>query len=256
MSRYLFQFALLLAVCALPLHADKNKADEGPFIPAVIASGLTVPPVAGVPFSATVVVEDQRPMEDGSVITMRTIAIIARDSKGRTHNERRSFMPESFHGSPPLMETRIYDPEAHIRFVCNPSARTARRQIISIQLEPEVQNSSFVHVEDLGATTLNGVRAIGTRRTYIISKHASPTHQPIEIVSEEWYSKDLNLVLLTHHLDPRTGEQTVGISGLKQEEPPASLFEIPKGYTIVDPNQPAPPRPAAASVPQAGAGKP
>jgi hypothetical protein len=256
MPRQLFQFALLLAVCVVPLHADKNKKDEAPFIPAVIASGLTVPPTAGNPFSATVVVEDQRPMPDGSVETMRTIAIIARDSKGRTHNERRRFMPEAFHGSPSLMETRIYDPQAHIRFICDPATHTARRQIISIQLDADPATSPFIHVEDLGSTTLSGVRAVGTRRTYIISAHASPTRKPLEIVSEEWYSKDMNLVLLTHHIDPRTGEQTVGISGLKRDDPPASMFELPKGYTVVDAKSPPAPTPAIEGAPTSEAVKP
>jgi hypothetical protein len=75
-------------------------------------------------------------------------------------------------------------------------------------------------------------------------------------VSEEWYSKDLNLVLLTHHLDPRTGEQTIGISGLKREEPPVSMFEIPKGYTVVDPNQPTPLTPAVGTAPASRTVKP
>jgi len=36
------------------------------------------------------------------------------------------------------------------------------------------------------------------------------------------------------HTDPRVGVETVGVSNLKREEPPASMFQVPAGYQILD----------------------
>ena len=78
---------------------------------------------------------------------------------------------------------------------------------------------------------------------------ASGTGMPVQIEDEDWYSDDLHINLLVRHTDPRMGEQTVGISGLKREEPPASMFEVPKGYTVVNADPAPAPSPPAAPAP-------
>jgi hypothetical protein len=71
----------------------------------------------------------------------------------------------------------------------------------------------------------------------------------VDVVDEFWYSQELHLNLLVHHTDPRSGEQTVGISGIKREEPPAAMFELPLGYKIVDVTPPLAPASVSASPP-------
>src|ERR1035438_3607514 len=90
-------FAAILAASLLALHAQKTTANLPPANITIIsnACGIGIPDVAGLPFSATVVIENERTLRDGSVLTQRTINLIARDSAGRTRTEMRRLMPES-----------------------------------------------------------------------------------------------------------------------------------------------------------------
>jgi hypothetical protein len=252
MPRNLFQFALLIAASLATVGAQQPSTPVPPAEQPPAMRGISIPAVPGLPFSATVVMESEREWPDGSPLIRRTINIIARDSQGRTHNEVRRLSPESFHGSPELMSVRIFDPQTRIRVTYEPAQQTARREFVPKQASGPP--NPFAHTEDLGTTTLNGLLAKGTRRTYTISGVATRDGESVEVEDETWYSPDLHLNLLMRHTDPRVGVQTVGVSGLKREEPAASLFEVPQGYKIVDvtpPNAPAPtPPPAQASTPE------
>jgi hypothetical protein len=124
----------------------------------------------------------------------------------------------------------------------------ARQQLVPKQSKTASPPNPLLHIEDLGIDTLNGLKAKGTRRTLIIYGDRRGKGGPIKIEDEEWYSEDLHIKLLVRHTDPRTGVQTVGVSGLKREEPPASMFQVPQSYKIIDVT-PAP-TPVPATVPQ------
>jgi hypothetical protein len=228
------QFALFLAASLLVLPAQETFTGIPSSGRPSVISGITVPPIPGAPFSATVVVEDERYDYFGPDEVWRTINLIARDSRGRTHNESRRLMPESFHGSPPLLGFRLYDPQTRIRTICDPVLRLARHQAFSEESATESTPDPAVRIQDLGTTVLDGLQAKGTRRTLSLSAKATRTGSPADIEDEVWYSDDLHLDLLVRHSDSRVGTQTIGVSDLKREEPPASMFEVPPGYKIVD----------------------
>jgi len=73
----------------------------------------------------------------------------------------------------------------------------------------------------------------------------------VEVDDETWYSPELHINLLVRRSDPRTGVLTIGVSGLKREEPPASMFEVPQGYKIGDVTPPPAPPAAPTSPPTA-----
>jgi hypothetical protein len=77
-----------------------------------------------------------------------------------------------------------------------------------------------------------GVLASGTRRTTIIAAGAIGNVQPIKIVSEEWYSPDLQILVQTEHTDPRFGRSTYQVLNIGRNEPDPSLFQVPSDYTI------------------------
>jgi hypothetical protein len=54
--------------------------------------------------------------------------------------------------------------------------------------------------------TIEGVAAEGRKTTTVIPAGQVGNEQPITVVSEEWRSPELNLLVLTRHSDPRTGE--------------------------------------------------
>ena len=86
--------------------------------------------------------------------------------------------------------------------------------------------------EDLGKQLVEGVEAEGTRTTVTIPAGEIGNERPIEIVSERWYSPELQLVVMTRHSDPRMGETTYKLTNINRTEPARSLFEVPADYTI------------------------
>ena len=86
--------------------------------------------------------------------------------------------------------------------------------------------------EDLGKQIIEGVEAEGTRTTITIPAGDIGNERPIEIVSERWYSPELQLVLMTRHSDPRMGETTYKLTNISRTEPAKTLFEVPSDYTI------------------------
>lgn len=86
--------------------------------------------------------------------------------------------------------------------------------------------------EDLGKQNIEGVVAEGTRTTVTIPAGEIGNERPIEIVSERWYSPELQLMVMTRHSDPRTGETTYKLTNINRTEPAKSLFEVPSDYTI------------------------
>jgi hypothetical protein len=86
--------------------------------------------------------------------------------------------------------------------------------------------------ESLGKQLIEGVEADGSRTTIIIPAGQIGNERPIEIVSERWYSPELQAVLMTRHSDPRFGETSYKLTNISRTEPDHSLFEVPAGYTL------------------------
>ena len=97
--------------------------------------------------------------------------------------------------------------------------------------------------EDLGKQMIEGVQAEGTRTTVTIPAGEIGNERAIEIVSERWYSPELQLVVMTRHSDPRSGETTYKLTNINRTEPAKALFEVPSDYTIKEgPHAPVPAR--------------
>ena len=86
--------------------------------------------------------------------------------------------------------------------------------------------------QQLGKQNIEGVEAEGTRTTVTIPAGEIGNERPIEIVSERWYSPELQIVVMTRHSDPRFGETTYKLTNINRAEPAKSLFEVPSDYTI------------------------
>lgn len=86
--------------------------------------------------------------------------------------------------------------------------------------------------ESLGRQTIEGVEAEGTRVTFTIPVGEIGNERPIEIVSEQWYSAELGVLVMSRHSDPRSGETTYRLTNIDRIEPAKHLFEVPAGYTV------------------------
>jgi len=87
-------------------------------------------------------------------------------------------------------------------------------------------------VEELAPRQIEGVQATGKRTTRTIPTGAIGNERPIVIVSEEWRSPDLQVLVLTTTSDPRVGESVYKLQNINRTEPAASLFEVPSDFTI------------------------
>jgi len=92
------------------------------------------------------------------------------------------------------------------------------------------QSKYDIKTEQLGSKNIEGVEAEGTRTVTTIPAGAIGNERPIETVYEKWYSKELQLVVLSKRTDPRFGEQTYRLTNIVRNEPDPSLFSVPAGY--------------------------
>jgi hypothetical protein len=80
--------------------------------------------------------------------------------------------------------------------------------------------------------TIEGIAVEGRKTTTVIPAGQIGNEQPITITSEEWRSPELNLLVLTKHSDPRSGESSYRLVNIIRAEPDASLFMVPADYTV------------------------
>jgi hypothetical protein len=74
--------------------------------------------------------------------------------------------------------------------------------------------------------------AEGTRTTSTIAAGAIGNLMPIEVVTERWYSRELQMAVLISRKDPRSGDSVYRLRNIIRTEPPADLFMVPSDYEI------------------------
>lgn len=224
--------------------------------------------VKGAPYSAVAVSETVQTLGDGNRIRQSSSTTIYRDSSGRT---RREVMLKD--GT--VQTIAITDPNTGISYTLNPQNRTATKsefggtlymveldragedqrkmkaeQELKLKLAQEKRvaevtatynannaNKKMPVKESLGKQMIEGVEAEGTRTTTTIPAGQIGNDLPINIVSEQWYSPELQLLVMTKHSDPRTGETTYRLTNINRAEPDHSLFELPADYTLRNMNE-------------------
>ena len=87
-------------------------------------------------------------------------------------------------------------------------------------------------VDELGVKIIEGVSAKGRRETQTIPIGQIGNDRPISVVSETWYSDELQAIVLSRHSDPRVGDSEYKLTNVSRAEPSRGLFEVPASYTI------------------------
>jgi hypothetical protein len=103
---------------------------------------------------------------------------------------------------------------------------------------PPGTTGMYEPAEDLGEQVLEGLLVKGTRMTDTIPAGTIGNERPIEIVTERWYSEDIEAMVLTRFSDPRFGETVYRLVNVVRGEPSPDLFQVPQGYEIVAPEMP------------------
>ena len=88
--------------------------------------------------------------------------------------------------------------------------------------------------EALDPQIIEGLNVTGTRTTTIIPAGQVGNAQELKVVSEQWMSDDLQLLVMTRHNDPRSGETLYRLRNVVRGEPDPSLFTLPADYTVVE----------------------
>lgn len=88
------------------------------------------------------------------------------------------------------------------------------------------------NVVPLEKKTIEGIAVEGRRNTSTIPPGRIGNEQPITITSEEWRSPELNVLVMTRHVDPRMGESSYRLTNIVRGEPDPELFQVPASYTI------------------------
>ena len=89
-----------------------------------------------------------------------------------------------------------------------------------------------VTTESLGTRPIEGVMADGTRTTSTIPAGAIGNLMPIEVVSERWYSRELQMAVSISRRDPRSGDSVYRLRNIVKAEPPQDLFTVPADYQV------------------------
>ncbi len=241
--------ACAVLLCFGPnVHAQGSISGSGTIV-AVAPSGP--PAVVGEPYSATFETEMSQTLADGTHIERHTITQKQfRDSQDRTRTEEYLVDPAIRNADPNTPSSiSIRDPGTGITWLLNPPDHTARQMMppkrpdpaaISQMAQAQKRAESLrprVEQEDLGAQTIEGLFAKGTRMTTTVPTGAQGNDRPIVIVQEGWVSPDLKLMVLSKRFDPRNGEQTIRLTNIDRSEPDPSLFEVPADYTVVQPQR-------------------
>ena len=206
--------------------------------------------VKNAPFSADVVTESTQTLADGNHIKQTSTVHFARDSEGRTRREQ-SLTSLGALGSNRTV-VFISDPVGGASYALMPDTKTATKRpagrggnrMMNGPNGPRtamagtgrggrgMRNSQNVKTESLGTQTMEGVQAQGTRTTMTIPAGQIGNDQPIQIVTERWYSPDLQATILVKHSDPRTGDTTTRYTNISRAEPVPTLFQVPADYKV------------------------
>jgi hypothetical protein len=229
--------------------------------------------VRGAPYSGEGLTTLTQTLGDGTRIERTTTARLYRDSEGRTRREQTLLGLDALNpsGEAPTSIT-IVDPVAGVSYVLEPGARKARRLpyvyknageqrlrrllpstqpvspppppppppppgagVVSVgKLATSLPQLAHSSTESLGTAKMEGLDVAGQRTTARIDAGRIGNDRPIDTVDERWESSALNLLVLSRHHDPRTGDVEYRLTNVSRAEPSHDLFVVPSDYTIVD----------------------
>jgi hypothetical protein len=216
-------------------------------------------PILDAPYSGEIVTEVTQTLADGNRIERRRVTTVARDSRGRQRREEELMaigpMPTPGGGR----VVTITDPVKAVHYALDPVRMVAMRSRTMFAGSAGVPAAGVrrsggparvrtapgsrrerqdappePRVEQLGSRDIEGIRAEGTRTTITLPAGAIGNERPIDVVSEQWFSPELRVVVVSTRSDPRFGETTYRLTNVVRSEPSPELFQVPADYQIQD----------------------
>lgn len=202
--------------------------------------------VKGQPYSLVEKTTTVRTLADGT--TMRTTheERKIRDVEGRTRVE----ILHEFNGEMTVTVVTISDPVARTRTTLNVRQKMAHTFHVPEQKDPAPtptpaterlaetrpgtpRSGPNFQVEKLDGKMVSGVFAEGTRTTRVIPVGMEGNDREIRVVTEQWVSPDLKIVVARLVDDPRSAQSSMEVSDLRRVDPDAAVFQVPAGYKMI-----------------------
>jgi hypothetical protein len=192
--------------------------------------------VKGAPYTAEGSTEITQSLPDGNKIHQLSSEKVYRDGEGRTRRETSLTALGSTAPANAPQLAFIDDPVAAVSYALDLTNQTATKMPFRQPPpgnRPSPARGQFsrrgvenvnTKAESLGRQMIAGVPADGTRTTEIIPAGQIGNTLPIQIVSERWYSPDLQIVVMQKRSDPRSGETVFQLSNIVRGEPSPALF--------------------------------
>ena len=165
--------------------------------------------------------------------------------RGRTRREEEIALigPLAAANATPRLVT-VLDPDSGASYTLDDERRVAYRNIraggkklIELEkLETKLNAAGAgeqANVQDLGVRTIEGVRAGNADDNHHCGRR-NRQFQPINIVSERWFSPELQMPVLVTRRDPRNGDTTYRLTNIQRNEQPEALFTVPSWCELVN----------------------
>ncbi|HMT09408.1 MAG TPA: EF-hand domain-containing protein [Pyrinomonadaceae bacterium] len=215
-------------------EGDHRMRPNAQFIAAELRFGDKL--IKDKPFSAEMQIEDTRRLFDGSTVTKKINGATYRDTAGRTRREQ----PIDIAGigvvgadNKPQMLVFINDFTARTQIFLDVNQKVARKTPLGNGDIPDPKPRVDAKTESLGEREIEGVRAVGTREMFEIPANQLGSSKPMQVVTEVWFSPDLQVIVMSKHTDPIAGEHVFRLVNIRRTEPAAALFEAPADYKVV-----------------------
>jgi hypothetical protein len=248
--------SLMVSLCVMtcPEHALAQ--------PTVAGGPLTGPPVIGAPFSAEATTMVHQLGADGNTNEWSGVARYYRDHAGRVRveqvrsNQASQLDPKDWRT---VIQPSVERSAAYVLDAVSQTAGFAPRDIIGMAIgggdtfaipldgpgwralvfsrgKSLLGQGGAISERALGAREIGGVATIGRSITITIPKGAVGNDEAFEVTEERWESPELKLLIYARSTDPRTGRLEYRLTNIRRSEPPAGLFLIPAGFTVVMPS--------------------
>lgn len=215
-----------------------------------IVVGFNIASVRSIPFSATIEAEGQIVDAKGNNPLHPHTTKAGRDAKGRTRIDvdLNSMNPP---GDPKPVTVYIYDAVTKVGLSVFPWRQLAMRyenkplpqpirgkRPAPIAIEPDYylglgkQLPIGTQREELAAEVIEAMQVRHGRETSRYPAGFAGHKDAYTVVTDYWYSQELQSFVLVKQVDPFSGVQTLTLRNIRHENPDRSLCTIPKSYKV------------------------
>jgi hypothetical protein len=227
---------------------QSNTSETGGFIYHEVMRGGEF--VKGAPYTATAVTETTQVLGDGNRIVNKSVALLARDSEGRTRREETVSNLGPLHTSASRLAF-ITDPVAKTEYVLDLDNHTARvHQLSAVKVLTSEQKEALfqrapgqplrstsvaeVKQQALPDERIDGITCERILQTETIPAGSIGNERTIVVTSQTCASPELHLLLMRKRNDPRYGTTDYQLTGIQKSEPDASLFKVPSDFKAIN----------------------